>query len=144
MFQNTDGKISVKNYNYLYFQASPSSHSIELVNLSHSKACRLYFYWIWSQDRGWFSTSFPAPWSCGLGYDEAYCFEFLLWNVPTVLYHVGKEFLATLWKLSTAQARRQKKLQHPTGAVENVALTTKGLQERKTIYWMGRRWKNSK
>jgi hypothetical protein len=31
-------------------------------------------------------------------------------------------------QLSTAQARRQKKLQHPTRSVENVALTTKGLQ----------------
>ena len=35
-------------------------------------------------------------------------------------------------RMSTAQARRQKKLQHPTRSVENVALTTKGLQERKT------------
>jgi hypothetical protein len=37
--------------------------------------------------------------------------------------------------LPTAQPRRQKKLQHPTRPVENVALTTKGLQERKTIEW---------
>jgi hypothetical protein len=35
--------------------------------------------------------------------------------------------------VSTAQARRQKKLQHPTRAVQNVALTTKGLQERKQL-----------
>ena len=35
-----------------------------------------------------------------------------------------------------AQARRQKKLQHPEIPVENVALTTKGLQEIKTtIEW---------
>ena len=31
MFQNTDGNILVKNINWLYFQASPSSHSIKLV-----------------------------------------------------------------------------------------------------------------
>ena len=35
-------------------------------------------------------------------------------------------------QLSTAQARRQKKLQHLTRPVEIVMLTTKGLQERKT------------
>ena len=35
--------------------------------------------------------------------------------------------------MSTAQARRQKKLQNPTRPLENVALTTKDLQERKTI-----------
>ena len=35
-------------------------------------------------------------------------------------------------QLSTAQVRRQKKLQHLTRPVENVALTTKGLQETKT------------
>ena len=34
-------------------------------------------------------------------------------------------------QLSTAQARRKKKLQHPTRPVENVVITTKGLQERK-------------
>ena len=33
---------------------------------------------------------------------------------------------------STAKTRRQKKLEHPTRPVENVVLTTKGLQERKT------------
>ena len=38
--------------------------------------------------------------------------------------------------MSTAQTRRQKKLQHPIKPVENVALTTKGLQERKhNIKW---------
>ena len=41
---------------------------------------------------------------------------------------------------STAQVRRQKKLQHPTRPVENVALMMKGLQEKKkkkktTIEW---------
>ena len=34
-------------------------------------------------------------------------------------------------ELSTAQARKQKKLQRPTRPVENVVLTMKGLQERK-------------
>ena len=34
--------------------------------------------------------------------------------------------------MSTAQARRQKKLQQPTRPIENVALTTKDLQETKT------------
>ena len=38
--------------------------------------------------------------------------------------------------LSLAQARRQKRIQQPTRPVENVALTTKSLQERKTtIEW---------
>ena len=32
----------------------------------------------------------------------------------------------------TTQARRQKKIQRPTRPVENVALTTKSLQKRKT------------
>ena len=41
-----------------------------------------------------------------------------------------------------AHIRRQKKLQHPTSPVENVALTTKGLQERKHNRLVGRRWKN--
>ena len=36
----------------------------------------------------------------------------------------------------TAQARRQKKLLHPTRPVENVVITTKGLLDRKTtIEW---------
>ena len=34
--------------------------------------------------------------------------------------------------MSTAQTRRQQKLQYPTRPVENDVLTTKGLQERKT------------
>ena len=34
-------------------------------------------------------------------------------------------------QLLTAQARRQKKLQHQTRPVKNVVITTKGLQERK-------------
>ena len=38
-------------------------------------------------------------------------------------------------QLSTAQARRQKNFQHPIRHVENVALTTKGLQERKQREW---------
>ena len=39
-------------------------------------------------------------------------------------------------EVSSARARRQKKLQHPTRPVENVVSTTKGLQERKiTIEW---------
>ena len=33
----------------------------------------------------------------------------------------------------TAQARRQKKIQHPTRPVENIVITTKGLQERKQL-----------
>ena len=37
-------------------------------------------------------------------------------------------------QLSTAQARRQKKLQYPTRPVKNVALTMRGLQERKYNY----------
>ena len=44
-------------------------------------------------------------------------------------------------QLSTTQARRQKKLQHPTRPIDKVALTTKGLQE-KSHYWMRQRWKN--
>ena len=35
-------------------------------------------------------------------------------------------------QLSTAQARRQKKLQHPPRPVENVVITSKDLHERKT------------
>ena len=35
-------------------------------------------------------------------------------------------------QLSTAQARRQKKLQYSTRPADNVALTTKGLQEKST------------
>ena len=49
--------------------------------------------------------------------------------------HIIPAFWTDRWfelQLSTAQARRQKKLQHPTRPVEKVALTTKGLQERKT------------
>ena len=39
--------------------------------------------------------------------------------------------------MPTAQARRQKKLQHSTKLVNNVVTTTKGLQERKntTTEW---------
>ena len=39
------------------------------------------------------------------------------------------------------QTRRQKKLQRPTRHVENDALATRGLQERKHNFWVGRRWK---
>ena len=39
-------------------------------------------------------------------------------------------------QLSTAKARRRKKLQHPTRPIENVAITTKGLRkENTTIEW---------
>ena len=41
-------------------------------------------------------------------------------------------------QLSTAQARRQKKLQRRTRPFENV-ISKEGLQERKHNYWMGRR-----
>ena len=39
-------------------------------------------------------------------------------------------YLIYNYKLSTAQARTQKKLQHPTRPVDNVALTTKGLHKK--------------
>ena len=45
-------------------------------------------------------------------------------------------FYYLFFQLSTVQSRRQKKLQHPTKPFENVVLTTKGLQDRKTtIEW---------
>jgi hypothetical protein len=38
-------------------------------------------------------------------------------------------------QLSTAQVRTQKKLHRTSGPVENIALTTKGLQKNTTIEW---------
>ena len=44
------------------------------------------------------------------------------------------EFKSLIILLLDLKWRRQKKLQHPTIPVENVALTKKGLQERKTTF----------
>jgi hypothetical protein len=58
----------------------------------------------------------------------------IMFHAPMGRFQLELIYLYYLFELqlSTAQARRQKKLQHPTRLVENIALTTKGLQERKT------------
>ena len=62
---------------------------------------------------------------------QQFCFSFLQ---AFRRYHniLKKILLGAELQLSTAQARRQRKLQHPTRLVENVVITTKVLQERKT------------
>ena len=62
-------------------------------------------------------------------HDQTIIIYFITYFSSVVLFNV-------VFSFKPAQARRQKKLQHPTRPVENVELTTKGLQERKhSIEW---------
>ena len=78
----------------------------------------------------------PHAYSCNRSLDIEFLSTKLILN--TVKYHVsctdGKISVRInlLFYLFFQRGRRQKKLQHPTRPVENVALTTKGLEEIKT------------
>ena len=119
-----DGKISVRINLFTYFS------SVVAFNSCVFFYCRPFIVY------ATFLTDLVGCWSF---------FCLLAWAVGVQITDYFNcwvsKFLFLPKQLSTAQARRQKKLQHPTRPVENVAVITKGLQERKHNHWMGRRWK---
>ena len=70
-------------------------------------------------------------------------------SLSSLIWHfqqVGVEVSPASWlrQLANYPSQETEETSTPTWPVENVILMTKGLQERKTQCWMGRRWKISK